>query len=163
MSHYETRVITNAERKTILYYGLVVLIIGGGIGVYFPLFFDRSISSESLATYALASLAPLWADIFLPEDYWKGISRGRRMRIGALCSVGGIFSLGALFRNGKDYDITFSVIGAIIILALLYEICIISGRFQPETPPKTEDGGPGNNEDNGTGSNLNKLGGGGLQ
>lgn len=162
MSHYEDRIITNSERKTILYYGLVVLIIGGGIGVYIPLFFDRQISAESLATYALASLAPLWADIFLPEEYWKGISRSRRMRIGAYCAVGGFFSLGALFRNGKDYDMTFSVIGAIIILTLLYEICVLSGRFQPETPPRTEDGGPGD-EDNGTGPTMEKLGGGGLQ
>lgn len=162
MPHHETRIITNSERMTILYYGLVVLIIGGGIGVYFPLFFDREISAESLATYALASLAPLWADIFLPENYWKEISRGRRMRIGAFCAVGGLFSLGALFRNGKNYDVTFSVIGAIIILTLLYEICVLSGRFQPETPPRTEDGGPGD-EGNSTGPKLEKLGGGGLQ
>ncbi|ABM43091.1 hypothetical protein Ajs_2955 [Acidovorax sp. JS42] len=162
MSHYETRTITSTERKTILYYGLVVLIIGGGIGVYFPLFFDRGISSESLATYALASLAPLWADIFLPEDYWKGISRGRRMRIGATCAVGGLFSLGALFRNGKDYDMFFSSIGTLIILCLLYEVCVLSGRFQPENPPKTEDGGP-EMSDNGTKPKLDKLGGGGLQ
>lgn len=162
MSHYENRIITNSERKTILCYGLVVLIIGGGIGVYIPLLFDRQISSESLATYALASLAPLWADIFLPEEYWKGLSRGRRMRIGAVCAVGGLFSLGALFRNGKPYDMVLSVIGVVIILIILYEVCALSGRFQPEVAPRTEDGGPGD-DDKGAGTQFKKkLGGRGL-
>lgn len=155
MSHYETRIITNAERKTILYYGLVVLVIGGGIGVYFPLFFDKPISAEALATYALASLAPLWADIFLPEIYWKELSRIRRMKVGAMCAVGGLLALGALFRNGKTYDLTFATLGTAAILFLLYEICILSGRFQPENPPKTEDGGAT--------PKVEKLSGGGLQ
>lgn len=155
MSQNETRPISNTEHKTILYYGLVVLVIGGGIGVYFPLFFDKRINAESLATYALASLAPLWADIFLPEMYWRELSRIKRMKIGAMCAVGGLSALAALFRNGKTWDLTFAVVGTVVILILLYEICILSGRFRPENPPKTEDGGASRT--------VNKLNGEGLE
>jgi len=70
MSTYqENRQVSAAERETILVYGLLVLLIGGGIGVYFPLLIDKSLSADSLATYALAALAPLWTDILLPEKY----------------------------------------------------------------------------------------------
>ena len=44
MSVYqENRTITAAERETVLIYGVLVLLIGGGIGVYFPLLLDKAI------------------------------------------------------------------------------------------------------------------------
>src|SRR5207244_1921603 len=105
MSTYqENRSITAAERETILVYGVLVLLIGGGIGVYFPLLLDKSINAESLATYALAALAPLWTDILLPEKYWKSLSIRGRMRIGAACGFAALFSFMALVRNGKSFD-----------------------------------------------------------
>lgn len=155
MSNYETRAITNAERMTVIFYGLIVFGIGGGIGVYFPLFMDRPVSAESLATYAIAALAPLVADIFIPENYWKSMSMLGRMKLGLISSLGALCALGALFRNEKSYDMTFATAGTIFILYLLYRICILSAKFQPETPPKTEDGG--------SKPNVAKLEGGGLQ
>lgn len=155
MSHHETRTITNAERMTVLCYGLLVFGIGGGVGVYFPLFVDRPISAESLATYAIAALAPLVADIFIPENYWKELSIFGRMKLGVISALGALCAVGALFRNEKSYDLTFATVGTIAILYLLYRICILSGKFKPETPPKTEDGG--------SKPNVAKLEGGGLQ
>ena len=155
MSHYETRTITNTERMTVLFYGLLVFGIGGGIGVYFPLFVDRPISSESLATYAIAALAPLVADIFIPENYWKAMSILGRMKLGFISALGALFAVGALFRNEKSYAMPFATVGTVAIIYLLYRICILSAKFQPETPPKTEDGG--------SKPNVANLKGGGLQ
>lgn len=155
MSHYETRAITNAERMTVVLYGLIVFGFGGGVGVYFPLFVDRPVSAESLATYAIAALAPLVADIFIPENYWKSMSMLGRMKIGFISALGALCAVGALIRNEKPYDMTFAIAGTISILYLLYRICILSGKFQPEAPPKTEDGG--------SKPSMAKLEGGGLQ
>ncbi|MDH4582506.1 hypothetical protein E8F20_11575 [Pseudomonas sp. BN415] len=142
------------EKYTILLYCLVALLVGGGVGVYFPLIMDRPISSESLATYAIATLAPFAADIFLPENYWKSMTRFQRMRVCALCALGALFSIVALFRNEKSYAMVWAVAGTLIVLYLSYRICILSGRFQPEVPPVTEDGGAA--------PEVDKLSGGGL-
>lgn len=156
MSTYqENRSITAAERETVLVYGVLVLLIGGGIGVYFPLLLDKSVSAESLATYALAALAPLWTDILLPEKYWKSLSIRGRMRIGAACGFAALFSFIALVRNGKSFDMTFAALGTVLVLLIFYHVSILSARFEPTSPPKTEDGGPNPTQD--------KLGGGGLQ
>lgn len=142
VSHNETRLITGAERWTVLCYGLLVFVIAGGLGVYFPLFDDRPISAEGLATYAMASLAPLFADIFVGENYWKELSKLARLKIGLISAFGALFSFGALKRLDKPCAIEFAAIGTLLVLYLLYRISILSGKFEPEIPPRTEDGGP---------------------
>jgi hypothetical protein len=154
MSDYETRAVTNEERFTVILYGFLVFIAGGGVGVYFPLFVDREISSESLATYAIAALFPLIADIFIPENYWKELSIFGRMKLGAVSAIGVICAMAALFRNEKSYDMVFAVTGTIAILYLLYRICILSGKFQPKSPPGTEDGGAAATSDKLNGQGL---------
>ena len=148
------RQVSCVEKKTVLLYCLIALLVIGGIGVYFPLIMDRPISSESLATYALATLAPFAADIFLPENYWKRITRFERMKFCALCVFGIMFSGISLFRSEKSYAMAWAIAGALIVLYLSYRVCILSGRFQPEIPPVTEDGGAI--------PEVNKLSGGGL-
>jgi hypothetical protein len=154
VSHKENRKVSGDERWTVLLYCAIALLAVGGIGVYFPLVMDRSVSSESLATYALATLAPFAADIFLPENYWKRISRFQRMRICALCVSGGLFAAIALFRNEKPDAMVWALLGTGVVLYLSYRVCILSGRFQPENPPMTEDGGAN--------PQVSKLSGGGL-
>lgn len=141
-SYAETRKIDSIEKETILVYGVLVLLVGGGIGVYFPLLLDRSISAESLATYVLASLAPLGTDMLLPEKYWKDISKRERMRIGAACGMAALCSFAALIRNEKSMDITLSTLAVILILGIYYHVSVLSGKFRPDVPPTTEDGGP---------------------
>jgi hypothetical protein len=154
-SYLESREITRAERETVFLYGVLVLLIGGGIGVYFPLILNKSIDAESLATYALASLAPLWTDIVLPERYWKEVSKRARMRIGASCGLAALFAFAALIRSGKPFDLTCATIGTFIVLGIFYHVSILSEKFKPDSPPKTEDGGANVSSE--------KLGGGGLQ
>lgn len=156
MSTYqENRQISAAERETVLFHSVLVLLIGGGVGVYFPLLIGKSLSAESLATYALAALAPLWTDILLPEKYWKTLSIRWRMRIGVACGIAVLFSFIALIRNGKSCDMTFSALGALGVLLIVYQVSVLSARFAPDSQPTTEDGGPNPTSD--------KLGGGGLQ
>jgi hypothetical protein len=156
MSTYqENRQVSAAERETILVYGLLVLLIGGGIGVYFPLLIDKPLSADSLATYALAALAPLWTDILLPEKYWKTLSVRGRMRIGAACGFAALLSFAALVRNGKSFDMTFAILGTLLVLLIFYHVSVLSARFEPGSPPSTEDGGPN--------PTAEKLGGGGLK
>ncbi len=154
MSRTEKRKVSGNERKTVLLYFAIALFAIGGIGVYFPLVMEKPISSESLSTYALAMLSPFVADIFLPEDYWKRITRLQRMKVCAMGVFGAMFALIALFRNEKPYAMGWAILGTLVILYLTYRVCILSGRFQPENPPMTEDGGAN--------PQANKLTGGGL-
>ncbi|PTR16997.1 hypothetical protein C8R31_101152 [Nitrosospira sp. Nsp2] len=153
-SYNKTRKITWAERKTIVFCGIIVLLVGGGIGVYLPLLLDRPVNAESFATYALAVLAPVATDILLPEKYWRDISKQARMGIGALFAFAAALSFAALVRNEKPGDLTCAVISVVVVLFTYYHVAVLSGKFQPEIAPSMEDGGPTSKIDKPIGAGL---------
>lgn len=68
---------SRAEIETILTYGLIAVVVGGGAGVYLPLTMGKNLSSDALSTYIFAMLAPFWVDTLLHEPYWKRGKRGQ--------------------------------------------------------------------------------------
>lgn len=45
--------------EAIVWYGLSVLVLGGGAGVWLPLFMEKVVGADGLATYIFAILIPL--------------------------------------------------------------------------------------------------------
>jgi hypothetical protein len=150
----DRRELTREEVKTIFFHLLLVLVLGGGIGVYFPLLLERPLSADSVATFTLAALAPLWTDILLPEKYWESLTKQTRMEVGMGGGVAATFSFAALIRNEKSYDLTLAAAGVVVMMILIFYVSVLSQRFEPTRRPKTEDGGSGGSD---------KLGGGGLK
>ena len=132
--HEEPQAPSKAEIETILTYGLIAVVVGGGAGVYLPLFMGKHLSADSLSTYIFAVLAPFWVDALLHEDYWKKLSKAVRMRIGLGCALGVLFGVLALIRDGKSWDLTFGVIGSLLVLVVWYFLARFSGRFAPDAP-----------------------------
>lgn len=152
----------NSKKKSsieaIAWYGLFAVVIGGGAGVWLPLFIPgKNLASDGLATYIFAILAPLLADAVLHEPYWKRLSKVIRMRLIALCGFAGALAIIALVRDGKSWDWTTGLLGMAASLVVWFFISLYSGRFEPdETIPPTGSLG---------GSDVSpaNLGGGGLQ
>lgn len=152
----------NSKKKSsleaITWYGLFAVVIGGGAGVWLPLFIPgKNLASDGLATYIFAILAPLLADAVLHEPYWKRLSKVIRMRLIALCGFAGALAIIALVRDGKSWDWTTGLLGMAASLVVWFFISLYSGRFEPdETIPPTGSLG---------GSDVSpaNLGGGGLQ
>lgn len=151
----EDRKPSSEEIETIVLHHILVLVIGAGIGVYLPVLWDKPVTADSLATFTIAALAPLVTDVLVQEPYWVDLRKRGRMRLGVLAGFSVLASFAALIRYEKPYDLTSAMIGAAFALWLLYRVAVLSGRFVPETLPKTEDGGAE--------VQRSKLSGGGLQ
>ena len=129
---------SRAEIETILTYGLIAVVIGGGAGVYLPLAMGKNLSSDALSTYIFAMLAPFWVDALLHEPYWKRLTKVIRMRIGLGCASAAILAIIALIRDGKSWDLTLGGLGTLLVLAVWFFLALYSGRFAPdETIPPT--------------------------
>lgn len=113
-----------AGHPTFIMYFVVVLIIGGGLGVWLPpvvsaLGGEISASKPelsvamSLATYVVAILSAGLADALLSE-----ISRAFRMFALSLCIIGAVIALLALLTSSKQGAFLFSGVGAAISLLL---------------------------------------------
>ena len=144
--------------EAIIWYGLGVLVLAGGAGAWLPLILPgKTVGSDGLATYVFAVLAPLMADAVLIEPYWKRLSKTVRVRLYFLCTLAASFAVIALVRDGKDWDLTAGLVGAILSLFVWFLTVKYSRRFEPDekTPPTGSLGG----------SNVTSqsLGGGGLQ
>ena len=125
--------------EAIVWYGLFAVVIGGGAGVWLPLFIPgKNLASDGLATYVFAILAPLLADAVLHEPYWKKLSKIVRMRLVALCGIAGALAVVALVRAGKTWDWTTGLLGMTASLIVWFFISLYSERFEPdETIPPT--------------------------
>ena len=130
--------------EAIIWYGLFAVVIGGGAGVWLPLFIPgKHLASDGLATYVFAIVAPLLADAVLHEKYWKDLSKIVRMRLIALVGVSGALAIVALVRDGKSWDWTTGLLGVIVSLIVWFQITLYSRRFEPDetTPPTGAQGG----------------------
>ncbi len=76
------------------------------------------------------------------------------MRVGLFGGIAAVASFAALVRNEKSFDLTFATIGVAVVLVLLYRVAVLSRRFEPIHPPRTEDGGPNATPDNLGGDGL---------
>lgn len=125
--------------EAIVWYGLFAVVIGGGAGVWLPLFIPgKNLASDGLATYVFAILAPLLADAVLHEPYWKKLSKIVRMRLVALCGIAAALAVVALVRAGKPWDWTTGLLGMTVSLIVWFFISLYSERFEPdETIPPT--------------------------
>lgn len=144
--------------EAIVWYGVFAVLIGGGAGVWLPLFIPgKSLASDGLATYVFAILAPLLADAVLHENYWKKLPKTVRMRLIALCGFAGALAIVALVRDGKSWDWTTGLLAMAISLVVWFFISLYSGRFEPdEALPSTGSLG-------GSDVSPTNLNGGGLQ
>ncbi|MDZ4252407.1 MAG: hypothetical protein U1A72_07510 [Sulfuritalea sp.] len=133
------------EFEAIFTYGFVAVVVGGGAGVYLPLLMGKELSSDSLATYIFAVLAPFWVDALLHESYWNELSKAIRMRIGLGCAFAALLGVVALIRDGKSWNLTSGLFGSLIVLVLWFFLARYSGRFRPE-PPRPPKGSLGGNE-----------------
>lgn len=133
-----------AEIETILIYGLIAAVVGGGAGVYLPLTMGKDLSADALSTYIFAMLAPFWVDALLHEAYWKKLSKVVRMRIGLGCASAAILAIIALIRDGKSWDLTLGGLGTLLVLVVWFFLALYSGRFAPDVPISTKEpiGGP---------------------
>lgn len=133
-----------AEIETILTYGLIAVVVGGGAGVYLPLAMGKNLSSDALSTYIFAMLAPFWVDALLHEPYWKKLTKVIRMRIGLGCASAAILAIIALIRDGKSWDLTLGGLGTLLVLVVWFFLALYSGRFAPDEPISTKEpiGGP---------------------
>ncbi|MBI4937546.1 MAG: hypothetical protein HY846_04910 [Nitrosomonadales bacterium] len=132
-----------AEIETILTYGLIAVVVGGGAGVYLPLTMGKNLSADALSTYIFAMLAPFWVDALLHEPYWKKLSKVIRMRIGLGCASAAILAIIALIRDGKSWDLTLGGLGTLLVLVVWFFLALYSGRFAPDEaiPPTGPLGG----------------------
>lgn len=131
------------------------MVIGAGLGVYLPLLWDKPLTADSLATFTIAAIAPLATDILVQDGYWKDLRTKDRVFLGFIAGFAAFASFAALIRFQKSYDLTCATVGATAALFLLYRTAVFSRRFEPETLPTTEDGGPN--------VQVDKLSGPGLQ
>lgn len=131
------------EIEAIFTYGFVAVVVGGGAGVYIPLLMGKDLSSDSLATYIFAVLAPFWVDALLHEPYWDKLSKAKRMRVGLGCAVAAVLGVVALIRDGKSGNLAAGLLGSLIVLGVWFFLARYSERFRPEppTPPKGSLGG----------------------
>lgn len=144
--------------ESIVYYGAVTLVLGGGAGIWIPMVMPgKTLTPDSLATYIFAILAPLLADAFLHESYWETLSKKVRMRILVGFAIAGVAALTALLRDGKAWDWCAGWFGVFASLVIWFFLIKFSKRFEPSdaTPPKGSLGGDIVSPRN--------LGGGGLQ
>jgi len=119
-------------------------VLGGGAGISIPLVMPgKTLAPDGLATYVFAVLAPLMADAFLHEPYWKSLSKKIRMRILVACTVAGVAALTALLRDGKTWDWAAGWIGVVASLVIWFFLTKFSRRFEPDNtnPPKGPMGG----------------------
>lgn len=121
-----------AEIETILTYGLIAVVVGGGAGVYLPLAMGKNLSSDALSTYIFAMLAPFWVDALLHEPYWRKLTKVIRMRIGLGCATAAILAVIALIRDGKSWDLTMGGLGTLLVLVVWFFLALYSGRFAPD-------------------------------
>ena len=136
--HTQKREVTRAEVETILFTGLIAVLIGGGAGVYFPLVMGKAISADSLATYVLAVLTPFWIDMLLPEASWPKLLKKTRMLVGVGCAVAAVLAICALLRDGKSWDMTLALLGTAIVLIVWFYLAVLSDRYIPEKPVQSK-------------------------
>ena len=144
------------EIEAIFIYGFIAVVAGGGAGIYLPLLMGKQLSSDSLATYIFAVLAPFFVDALLHEPYWNKLSKAIRMRIGLGCTLAAILGVVALIRDGKSWNLTSGLLGSLFVLVVWFFLARFSGRFKPEPP------GPAKGSIGGKDLSPAKLEGGGL-
>ncbi len=116
----------------ILWYGLAVLVLGGGAGVWLPFFMPgKSVGADGFATYIFAVLVPLLADAVLIETYLKKVSKTSRIRLLFFSILAGFLAVIALVRDGKSGDLSAGITGAILSLIVWFLMMRYSGRFDP--------------------------------
>jgi len=143
MNDQNGKPVTRAEVETILLYGLVAVVLGGGAGIYLPTLMGKGIGTDALATYVFAMLAPFWVDALLYEEYWKKLSKRKKMRIGVGCALSAAFAIASLLGEHKGWGMPSAVVSTVLVLTVWFFLALYSGRFAPEPtiPPTGSIGG----------------------
>lgn len=141
----------------IFWYGLSVLVLGGGAGVWLPLIMGKVVGADGLATYIFAILIPLLAEAVVIEPYWKRLSTATKTKLLFFSVLAAFLAVVALIRDGKSGDISAGITGAVISLIIWFVMTKSSGRFKPPQGKKSQAGSLG-----GTVVSPENLQGGGL-
>lgn len=116
--------------EAIFWYGLSVLVLGGGAGVWLPLLMGKDVGADGLATYIFAILIPLLAEAVVIEPYWKRISTAIKTRLLFFSVLAAFLAVVALIREGKSGDISAGITGAVISLVIWFVMTKSAGRFK---------------------------------
>ncbi len=118
--------------EAIIWYGLGVLVLGGGAGVWLPLLMPgKTVGADGLATYVFAVLVPLLADAILVETYWRKLAKTTKTKLFFFAILAAFLAVIALIRDSKQGDITAGVSGAVIAVIIWFSMTRYSGRFEP--------------------------------
>ncbi|MGX2032913.1 hypothetical protein [Methylocaldum gracile] len=123
----------NEALRTTLYYAFVVLIFGGGAGVWLPWAMPgKTLGMDVLTTYVMATLSPIVADLLLDvEIYGKNFSKMVRMRLVALCAFAAMLAIIALFHEADGYGLKLGIGAVVISILVWFEVATKSERFRP--------------------------------
>ncbi|KLU22987.1 hypothetical protein EOS_27355 [Caballeronia mineralivorans PML1(12)] len=120
---------------TAVCYLIVALLLGGGMGAWFPPILGHSIGSDALGTYVFAVLSPLFADMLLDsEALLRTVSKDMRIVLLMISTIAGVLALVALVRDGGIVAWTCGAGGVVVSLFVWVLAMGKTGRFKTEDP-----------------------------
>lgn len=122
------------EVISILLYGSVALVIGGGAGIYVPMFQGKEPGVDLFATYVFAILAPAFLDALF-ETYWRDFRLIQKMALGFIGAFAAALAGVALLSEHHPWSMKAALIASGLVLVVWFAMTLASGRFRGSHPP----------------------------
>jgi len=116
---------------TAIMYAFVVLILGGGAGIWLPaLIPDKTVGIDAMTTFVMATLAPVLADLVLDSDiYGHTLTKFWRVTYVAACLLAGALAVISLLREHADGGWAAGIVSATLAILVWVALALKSGRF----------------------------------
>lgn len=122
-----------AASPTAVCYLIVALVLGGGMGAWFPPILGHSVGSDALGTYVFAVLSPLFADMLLDSDaLLRTVSKDMRIVLLTVSAIASVMALVALVRDSDGLAWTCGAGGVVVSLFAWVLAMGKTGRFKTE-------------------------------
>ena len=112
-------------------YGIAVLVLLGGSGIWVPLVAGKVVGVDGLTTFVMATLAPLAADLLLDSRSEKKYSILWLTFLILLFAIDGALAFAAILRESKSYEWQLGCLAVLLTLTTWMVVTLKSGRFHP--------------------------------